>query len=149
MEGADQRSGPTSIQAMKPAATYLSLAAGAADTTTGVLLAVAPAAALGWFGIAVPGGDGAAILMRWIGVFVAGVGASYLWALATAGSATRAQRLTGVWGATTIVRSGVALFCAVAVATRQLEPVWLIVGGADAVIAGMQAWGWRRGWLLS
>jgi hypothetical protein len=116
------------------------------DTATGVLLTVAPVAALGWFGVAVPGGDGAAILMRWIGVFVAGVGASYLWALATPDPAARGQRLIGVWGATTIVRSGVALFCAVAVATRQLESVWMLVGGTDAVIAGLQAWGLRQGW---
>ena len=134
---------------MKPAAIYLSLAAGAMDTTTGVLLAVAPASVLDWFGVAVPGGDGAAILMRWIGVFVAGVGASYLWAIAPSDVVTRTQRLTGVWGATTIVRGGVALFCAVAVATKQLAPVWVIVGGTDAVIAAMQAWGLRRSWLRS
>jgi hypothetical protein len=132
---------------MKPAATYLSLVAGAMDTTTGVLVAVAPVAAPGWFGVAVPGGDGAAILMRWIGVFVAAVGSSYLWAIATSDAATRAQRLVGVWGATTIVRSGVGIFCAIAVALRQLEPVWLIVGCTDVAIAGVQAWGLRRGWL--
>jgi hypothetical protein len=132
---------------MKALVLPLSLAAGALDTTTGLVLVAAPAVALGWCGVALPGGDGAAILMRWIGVFVAGVGASYLWAIAPRAPAARTARLAGVWGATALVRAGVAVFCVVAVAARQLAPVWLIVGCTDALLAGVQAWGLRRGWL--
>jgi len=131
---------------MKRAVTLLSLGAGTMDATTGLVLVAAPAAALGIFGLALPGGAGAEILMRWIGAFVAGVGLSYLWAVLPRDDATRAQRLPGVWGATAVVRTGVALFCTIAVAARQLEPVWLVVGATDAALAIVQFHGLRKGW---
>jgi hypothetical protein len=124
-----------------------SLLAGCMDATTGVLLVAAPARTLALFGATLPGGEGAGVLMRWIGVFVAGVGVSYLWAIASSDAAVRAWRLPGVWGATTVIRTGIALFTVAAVATRALDPVWLVVGATDAALAVAQAAALRAGWL--
>jgi hypothetical protein len=132
---------------MKRPVIALSLCAGMMDAGTGVLLVVAPAMTLGMFGATLPGGDAAAILMRWIGVFVAGVGCSYLWAIAPPDHAVRARRLPGVWGATAVIRSGVAVFCIVAVITGHLAASWLVVGLTDAALAGVQTYGLRAGWL--
>lgn len=134
---------------MKPLAVQLSLLAGVMDATTGLLLVVAPGAVLGWAGVTLPGGESAAILMRWIGVFVGSVGLSYLWAIAPRNETTRARRLPGVWGATTVIRTGVALFCLAAVVTGELDAIWLVVGFTDGALAVMQAWGLRAGWLVS
>jgi hypothetical protein len=125
----------------------VSLGSGAMDATTGALLAGAPAATLSLFGATLPGGEAAAILMRFVGVFVAGVGLSYLWALAATSPAVRARRLPGVWGGTAIVRAGVAVFCFAAVASHRLEPAWLAVGATDAMLAAIQILGLRAGWL--
>jgi hypothetical protein len=134
---------------MKPLVPFVTFAAGAMDAATGMMLVAAPATTLGLFGAMLPGGDGAAILMRWVGVFVLGVGLSYLWSIASRDAATRARRLPGVWGATMVIRTGVAVFCFTAVASRQLEATWLVVGATDAALAGLQGWALRAGWLQS
>ena len=134
---------------MKPWVPLVSFAAGAMDTATGVMLIAAPAMTVGLFGATLPGGEDAAILMRWVGVFVLGVGLSYLWAIASGDAATRARRLPGVWGATMVIRTGTALFCFSAVAAHQLDAAWLIVAASDTILAALQAWGLRAGWLES
>ena len=123
----------------------LSLGAGLLDTTTGVLLVTVPAATLHLFGASMPG-EGGDVLMRFVGAFVLGVGLSYLWGLATAGFEIRARRLHGVWGGTAAIRTCIAAFTLTAVATKHLEPAWLIVGFSDATLAVIQAWGLRARW---
>jgi len=125
----------------------LSWFAGLMDATTGVVLVAAPGAALGLADVALPGGEAAAILMRWIGAFVGGVGLSYLWAVAPRSAGERARRLPGVWGATAMIRTGVALFCLMSVVTGALAPIWIVVGLTDAALAIVQSWGLRAGWL--
>jgi hypothetical protein len=124
----------------------LSLGAGLMDTTTGLLLVSIPGKTLALFGATMPGG-GSDILMRFVGAFVGGVGLSYLWALATPRFDFRSRRLHGVWGATTMIRTCIALFTFTAVATGHLAPAWLVVGFSDATIAAIQTWGLRAGWL--
>ncbi len=123
----------------------LSLSAGLLDTTTGLLLVTIPERTLTLFGATMPG-EGGDILMRFVGAFVGGVGLSYLWALATTRFDVRTRRLHGVWGATTMIRTCIAVFTCTAVATGRLEPAWLVVGASDATIAAIQAWGLRAGW---
>lgn len=128
-----------------PLVRLITLGAGAMDATTGLVLALAPTPALNLFGISIPGEDD--ILMRFVGAFVAGVGLAYLWALAPMQPAAGRKRLPGVWGATALVRGCVALFCFAAVGAGKLSPIWLVVGGTDAVLAGVQITVLRTGWL--
>jgi hypothetical protein len=126
----------------------LSLAAGLLDSTTGALLVTIPETTLRLFGATMPGGGGD-ILMRFVGAFVMGVGLSYLWGLATSRFDQRAQRLHGVWGATAAIRICIAAFTFTAVATRHLEPAWLVVGFSDATLALIQIWGLRSRWFAA
>jgi hypothetical protein len=131
----------------QPLVFLVTFLAGAIDAVTGAMLIAAPITTLHLFGATLPGGEAATILVRFVGVFVAGVGLSYLWALASSVAEARAGRLPGVWGATAVVRGCVALFCFTATASHQLEANWLIVGGTDAILAAGQAWALRSGWL--
>lgn len=123
----------------------VSLGAGLLDTTTGALLVTVPETTLRLFGAAMPGGGGD-ILMRFVGAFVLGVGLSYLWGLATARFDRRSQRLHGVWGATAAIRACIAAFTLTAVATKQLEPAWLVVSASDATLAAIQLWALKARW---
>jgi hypothetical protein len=123
----------------------LTLGAGAMDTTTGLLLVALPATTVALFGAAMPPGDD--ILMRFVGAFVAGVGMSYLWALATRDATARANRLPGVWSVTALVRTVIALFVGGAVALGRLDAAWLVVALSDAFLATVQIAGLRAGWL--
>lgn len=123
----------------------ISLIAGGMDTTTGLLLVAAPGFTLAMFGATLPeGGD---VLMRFIGAFVAGIGTSYLWGIATKSNHLRMRRLFGVWGTTAIARAAVAVFTIAAVVTGALEPLWLVVGFTDAILAVTQTALLRHGWL--
>jgi hypothetical protein len=123
----------------------LSLAAGLLDSTTGALLVTIPETTLRLFGATMPGGGGD-ILMRFVGAFVMGVGLSYLWGLAASRFEERTHRLHGVWGATAAIRTCIAVFTLTAVATKHLEPAWLVVGFSDATLALIQIWGLRADW---
>jgi len=123
----------------------LSLAAGLLDATTGALLVTIPETTLHLFGATLPGGGGD-ILMRFVGAFVMGVGLSYLWGLATPRFDQRAHRLHGVWGATAAIRTCIAAFTLTAVATKHLEPAWLVVGASDATLALIQIRALKARW---
>lgn len=113
------------------------LAAGACDTTTGVLLVLAPAAVTALLGV--PGKLAEPIFLRWIGVFVGGVGLAYLLPfLLGARPPGFAARLRAVFEVTALLRAAVALFVTTAVAAKALPAAWLPVAATDATLAAVQ-----------
>ncbi len=134
---------------VRPIGRLFCLLAGGCDLATGLGLIAAPERVLAWMGIvAVPGA--ASVYLRFIGTFVAGVGASYLLpllldSLRAGATAARPGRLPAVIEVTALVRTGVALFVTVAVVTGALAAAWLSVAGTDAALAALQLWLLGRG----
>jgi len=113
---------------------------GAMDLATGLGLMAMPAFTLAQMGATVPGAE-ALGYVRFSGVFVGAVGASYLVALARGGVA----RLRGALEFTLIARAGAGGFSAVAVAAGWFDRAWLIVAATDLTCAAVQAWILARG----
>jgi len=113
----------------------LALGAGVLDVGAGLGLGFAPGLVLGWAGLAAPGAE-ALVYLRWVGVFAAAVGASYLLALAAGGTA----RLRAVLEFTLVFRLAVGTFAAAAVVRGWLAPLWAVVAVADFALAGLQGW---------
>jgi hypothetical protein len=132
----------------RPAAVWFLVAAGLSDLGTGLALVAAPGLVLALLGIAGPGPTlaGGGAYLRFVGAFVAGVGAAYLYPFVP-GLAPRPGRLATIAEVTALVRGGIALFLAGAVATGTLAAAWLLVAGFDAALAGAQVWMLRRGWI--
>jgi hypothetical protein len=107
--------------------------AGGGDLLTGILLLVRPAAVLAPLGLAVPAESW--VFLRWIGVFVASVGAIYLHPWSLPPGSERRSRLRGALEITAFFRLAVAAFVAGAVVASQLASPWLAVGGYDALLA--------------
>jgi len=120
--------------------------AGGCDLATGLGLIAAPRTVLSLMGIAGAEGD-ASVYLRFLGAFVAGVGASYLYPLLLAafGAPDRPGRLPAVIEVTALVRTGVALFVAGAVTAGALATPWISVAGTDAALAALQLWLLGRG----
>lgn len=117
-----------------------SVAVGAMDALTGLLLVACPATTLGLLGITPPAGD-ALLFLRWVGVFVGSVGLGY--ALALRGPREGAA----VWAFTALARALVAVFVTVNIVVGALDPHWFGVAATDAVVAAVQVFGlWRRWW---
>jgi hypothetical protein len=116
-----------------------SLAVGAMDAVTGLLLVVAPALVLEMLGIAVPPAE-ALVFLSWMGVFVAGVGLSYGLVLG--------DRRHGptVWRFTALVRILVGVFVLWRIADGSLVPLWAVVALTDLAVAGVQVAILRAGW---
>lgn len=112
----------------------LALLAGALDLCTGIGLTFLPRLTLELMLVPVPDRQ-ALVYLRFIGAFVASVGASYLWALARP-----MERLRVIFGSTLLFRSFVGSFCLVAVITGQLPPAWLTVAITDLGLAATQGW---------
>jgi hypothetical protein len=104
---------------------------GIGDLGTGAALVVAPAWLFALLRLPAPP-DGAWILVRWIGVFVACVGLAGIW------PRFAPARLAAAAEVTTVARLAVAGFLAVAVCSRALPAAWLLVGAFDAVVALVQ-----------
>ena len=124
---------------MKRLALFWSLAVGAMDALTGLLLIVSPALVLRLLGIAELPAE-ALVFLSWIGVFVAATGLSYglSW---RGGSAAET-----VWTFTAGVRFSVAAFLAVKIASGNLPAAWAMVAAADAAVATVQVIGLKAGW---
>ncbi len=124
---------------------YQSLA-GLCDTSTGLLLIAAPAWTLGLMGLTIVPQPIA--FVRYIGVFVLGVGLTYLWAAlrwpltprATAGWSTQ-------WKLTALLRTLVALFILWQVTAGEMESKWITVALSDGAFALIQWTGLQKGWL--
>ncbi len=111
------------------------LAAGLADFATGVGLVALPDVTLGLMRVG-PVGSEAQVFLRFVGVFVGCVGASYLAALA----ARRLDRLWAVFRITTLFRLAAGAFVAAMVAAGRLDWPWLSVTATDWTIAAVQLW---------
>lgn len=124
--------------------TWISLyqwAAGLCDTCTGILLVTAPAFTFHLMRLSVL--PHPVSFARFVGIFVLGVGLSYLWpAFAWPRPEWRAQ-----WWTTALIRSGVAILLTWQVAAGSMERGWLAVILTDALLASIQWMGLSRGWL--
>lgn len=114
--------------------------AGAGDLAAGTLLLGAPGAVARLLAAPAPLEP---VAWRWIGAFVAAVGALYLYPLAL-GAADRLARRRTVLEATALVRAAVGLFVAVAVAAGALAAAWATVAVYDLALAAVQAVVLRR-----
>ncbi|MEZ5330969.1 MAG: hypothetical protein R2991_02705 [Thermoanaerobaculia bacterium] len=110
--------------------------AGLCDAGTGAALLIAPGAVLGLLGIGAAPGD--AVFLRYVGVFVTGVGLLYLYPLLLSERAW-ARRVRTILESTALLRGAVALFVAVAVALEALPAPWLTVAAVDGALAAAQA----------
>ncbi len=118
---------------------YWSIAVGAMDALTGLLLILAPGPVLKMLGVAPPPPE-SLVLLSWIGVFVMAVGLSYSMALGRRG------RAEAVWGFTALVRIMVAVFLTIQILAGTMASAWALVGISDAFVAVVQFVILRRGW---
>ena len=122
----------------------VSLLAGGGDFATGVLLVLFPATALKWMSLP-PIDD--PVLLQFVGVFVACVGASYLAGLASWVRSGSCMRLRGVWELTILFRLAAGIFGAVEIGRGGLPWAWISVPLTDWTWALLQAFLLRRGYL--
>lgn len=119
----------------------LLLCAGALDFCTGLALVSAPTLTLKLMGAA-PVGAEAEVFLRWVGAFVAAVGASYLLAWRKGGD----EAFRAVLASTVPFRLAAGLYSAWAVASGSLPAVWSSVPATDLLLAALQVWLLKRGW---
>lgn len=112
-------------------------ALGAGDLATGVLLVISPATVETLLFLR-PSPAAAAIFVRWVGVFVAAVGAAYLLPFRVREESARRERLRFVLEWTAWARLAVATFVGAAVLTAALPDGWCLVGSYDALAASGQ-----------
>lgn len=122
---------------MKTFCKWWSVAVGAMDASTGVLLVACPEWVLATLGINGVGAE-SIVFLRWIGVFVGSVGLSY-------GLVLRGEGET-VWKVTALVRVLVAVFVTASIVAGSLVPAWAGVAVTDAVVAVVQIVGLRKRW---
>ncbi len=121
------------------------LATGAMDTSSGLLLMGLPTLALALMGVSLPPAA-CLVFIRFIGAFVFGVGALYLFAaLRFAGRGDRSA-LVWVLGLTAWMRSVIFVFTAAAILTDALAPSWWSVPATDGLLAlGQFIFIWKLG----
>jgi hypothetical protein len=115
----------------------ISFAAGAMDFCTGVLLIAAPEVTFRLMGLTAVSDPA---LVRFIGAFVAAVGALYLWALYR-------RKLRLAWEFTALVRSFIGCFVGLSVVLRTLEQGWVTVAITDFGLAGLQVYFLWKNWV--
>jgi len=115
-------------------ARWLALGAGALDGAMGGGLLMGPAFTLQAMGLPVPGAE-ALLFVRFVGVFVAAVGATYLWAWWRP-----VERLRVVLGATIFFRVATGSYTGAAVLLGALPRAWGQVTLADSALIAAQAW---------
>lgn len=113
--------------------------AGAMDAAAGLGLMLIPTVVLPLMFVEVPGPE-ELIFLRFVGAFVAAVGATYLWALAKP-----TERLRVILGATILFRLAAGGYSLSAIALGQLSPMWLSVPATDFGLAAAQFLLLRRG----
>ncbi len=121
-------------------AVLFALVVGLLDFATGIALTSAPAFTLAQMGAAVPGRE-ALLYVRFAGVFVASVGASYLWAVSS-GSVTCLRAALQI---TLLFRLAAGSFSGVAVAMGFFDRAWLGVTLTDLTCVAVQAWFLAKG----
>ena len=121
----------------------LAVVAGGMDFCTGIGLVATPATMLGLMGAKIPDGASADVFLRWVGAFVAAVGASYLMALICGGS----SRLRTTLELTALFRFAAGLFSLCAIMSGELGLGWAGVPAGDLALVAAQIWLVRRkGW---
>lgn len=122
------------------------VAAGLSDTSTGLLLLVAPLPTLRL--MHVTQSPTPVVFNSFIGAFVLGVGLTYLLVSFRAwqGRTTLAE-WESQWRATATIRSCIAIFLIAEIAMAHLQPAWGLVAVSDAALACLQWIGLHRGWL--
>lgn len=110
------------------AAVLISLLAGGGDLATGLCLLLSPEQTLSLMGVA-PARDSS--WARFVGVFVAAVGASYFYGLFCWRVARRAGALRTVWELTALLRAAVCCFVGVEIASGGMERAWSSVSLTD------------------
>ena len=115
----------------------ISFAAGAMDFSTGVLLIAAPQLTFRLMGLTAVSD---LPLARFIGAFVAAVGALYLWALYRG-------KLRLAWEFTALVRSFIGCFAGLSVVLGSLEHGWVTVAITDLGLAGLQIYFLWKDWV--
>lgn len=116
-----------------------SLCVGSMDAITGLLLVFIPSVVLKLLGITILE-ETSWVFLSWMGVFITGVGLSYIWAM---GNAREAEL---IWKITAMIRLMVAVFLSWKIATHHLQLAWIIVAISDAVVAIIQIRILRLGW---
>jgi len=120
-------------------------AIGISDTSTGILLIVAPAFTLRLMGL--HASADALPFLSFIGAFVLSVGLSCLYGALLMLRRAGTERLEIVWLLTAFTRSGVAIFLLTQIIPQTLEAGWLTVAASDGACVIFQAIGLRKGWL--
>jgi hypothetical protein len=119
--------------------------AGLSDTSTGLLLVFAPAWTLTLMGIRrLPQPIEFA---SFVGVFVLGVGMSYLYIARLPLTEVNSPRWQTAWALTALIRTLVALFLLAQILAGRMESAWLTVAITDGVLALTQWIGLAKGWL--
>lgn len=112
---------------------WLALFAGAMDFCTGLLLIGAPGFALDLMRVP-PVSPGETVYLRWVGAFVAAVGATYLWAFFRAGL----LRLRFTLELTLFFRLAAGSYSAWAILQGALNPAWWTVPVTDFLLFAVQ-----------
>jgi hypothetical protein len=119
--------------------------AGLGDTSTGWLLVFEPQWTLTLMGVhRIPQPIEFA---SFVGVFVLGVGVTYLYATRLPLIAANAPRWQTVWAVTALIRTSVAVFLLGEILAGRMEPAWLTVAITDGALALIQWIGLGMGWL--
>jgi hypothetical protein len=118
---------------------------GLSDSSTGLLLLVAPAFTLHLMRLhAAPD---ALPFLSYIGAFVLSVGLACLYGAALVSRPNFVPRLEVVWLLTAITRGIVAIFVLSRILNGTLESGWITVAASDGAFALLQATGLAKGWL--
>jgi len=120
----------------------LSLVAGGADLATGLLLICTPEWTLARMGVPYPP---ELVFLRFVGVFVACVGASYWFGLIAWWLSGCSCRLRFVWELTILFRVAVGFFVAAQILAGHLPWQWYSVPAVDWTWALVQGIGLRVG----
>lgn len=112
-----------------------SLAAGACDATTGLLLVAAPALTLQLMGISPAPAE--PVFLRFLGVFVGAVGLAYLYPFLL-DPARRLARLAVMLEVTALVRLLVGVFVTACLLSGALALPWISVASTDLSLAIIQ-----------
>ena len=123
---------------------FISLAAGGGDFASGLLLILAPQMALKAMRVPMIQDW---VLLQWIGVFVACVGASYLLGLIAWRQTGSPSRLRVVWELTLLFRLAVGTFVMLQIGEAKLPLAWISVSLTDWTWALLQAALLKRGFV--
>ena len=125
-------------------AQFLALVAGLLDFGVGLGLVFLPVKVLPLMGTPTPS-DEALVYLRFVGAFVAAVGASYLWALRRRLDSGDATLLRSTLEITIIFRLAAGSFSAWALLQGWLVSAWASVPATDFALAIAQGWLLSRG----